>query len=74
MDPSNGKRQYVNEHNVLIGIKEKSFLMNKDELVSQMNLFENEFAKLKEAIIKEDVNTMKDMMKLSTERRKYFDK
>ena len=50
------------------------FLMNKDELVSQMNLFENEFAKLKEAIIKEDVNTMKDMMKLSTERRKYFDK
>ena len=39
-----------------------------------MNLFENEFAKLKEAIIKEDVNTMKDMMKLSTERRKYFDK
>ena len=27
-----------------------------------------------EAIIKEDVTTMKDMMKLSTERRKYFDK
>ena len=53
--------------------------INKNKIVEavesfSLNLFENEFAKLKEAIIKEDVNTMKDMMKLSTERRKYFDK
>ena len=25
LDPSNGKRQYINENNVLIGIKEESF-------------------------------------------------
>lgn len=36
LDPSNGKRQYVNEHNVLIGIKEESFLMTEDEMPEEM--------------------------------------
>lgn len=50
------------------------FLLNKDQLVEQMNLFMNEFNRLKEAIMTEDLPTMKEMMKLSTRRRKYFDK
>ena len=32
----NGKRQYVNENNVLVGIKEESFLMAEDELPVEM--------------------------------------
>lgn len=50
------------------------FLLNKEELVDQMDLFLKEFCKLKEAILKEDLTTMKEMMRLSTSRRKYFDK
>ena len=38
LDPSNGKRQYVNEHNVLIGIKEESFLMTEDEIKKNKNV------------------------------------
>ncbi len=48
------------------------FLMNKKELIKQMNLFAQEFTKLKEAIENEDILTMKKMMKLSTKRRNYF--
>ena len=36
LDPSNGKRQYINEHNVLIGIKEESFLMTENEIPEEM--------------------------------------
>ena len=36
LDPSNGKRQYINENNVLIGIKEESFLLNEDEVPEEM--------------------------------------
>ena len=36
LDPSNGKRQYINENNVLIGIKEESFLMTEDEIPEEM--------------------------------------
>ena len=50
------------------------FLLNKEELLTQMTEFEKEFQKLKNALQEEDIETMKDMMRLSTKRRKYFDK
>ena len=50
------------------------FLLNKEELVSQITLFEQQLSKLKKTIEKEDVNAMKEMMKLSTLNRSYFDK
>lgn len=36
LDPSNGKRQYLNENQVMIGIKEDSFLMTEDEIPEEM--------------------------------------
>jgi len=36
LDPSNGKRQYVNDNGVLIGIKEESFLMTEAEIPEEM--------------------------------------
>lgn len=50
------------------------FLLNKEELLRQMNLFIENFSKLKEYIENDDLENMKEMMKLSTTRRKYFDK
>ena len=50
------------------------FLMNKQELLSQMDLFLERFVALRGALEHEDVETMKQMMRLSTERRGYFDK
>lgn len=49
------------------------FLMNKSELLSQMDLFIKQFTQLKEALKAENVEKMKDIMRLSTIRRKYFD-
>ena len=50
------------------------FLLNKEELLAQMDLFINEFNKLKSTIENSDVDTMKELMKLSTQRRSYFNK
>ena len=50
------------------------FLMNKNELLSQMDLFLQEFEKLRDALAREDAETIKKMMRLSTKRRAYFDK
>ena len=50
------------------------FLLNKDELLSQITLFEEQLTKLKKTIEKENVDEMKEIMKLSTLRRSYFDK
>lgn len=50
------------------------FLANKDELVAQMELFEKQFDSLKKAIISEDREKIRKTMRLSTERRKTFDK
>lgn len=50
------------------------FLINKDELVSQMDLFLDQFTKLKKSIETGDVKEMKNIMRLSTLRRSYFDK
>lgn len=50
------------------------FLMNKNQLLSQMDLFLKQFKELRDALAKEDAEKMKEIMRLSTERRKYFDK
>lgn len=50
------------------------FLMNRDELISQMDLFLEHFTLLRNALERGDAETMKSMMRLSTERRRYFDK
>ena len=50
------------------------FLMNRDELLSQMDLFLEHFTILRNALERGDAETMKSMMRLSTERRRYFDK
>ena len=49
------------------------FIMNKHELLSQMDLFLGQFRKLRDALAQDDKETMQQMMRTSTERRKYFD-
>lgn len=50
------------------------FLLNKQELLSQMDLFQTKFSELRIAIEQSDTEKIKDIMKTSTMRRKYFDK
>lgn len=50
------------------------FLLNKDQLLDQITLFEKQLSKLKKALENENIEEMKDMMRLSTQRRSYFDK
>lgn len=50
------------------------FLLNKEELISQMNLFLDKFITLKSCIENDDIDTMKEIMRVSTKRREYFDK
>ncbi len=50
------------------------FLLNREQLLEQMNKFEEEFNRLKAAITAEDTETMKEMMRLSTSRRALFDR
>lgn len=50
------------------------FLANKDEMLAQMNLFEEHFSKLKERIANDDREGIREIMRLSTLRRKAFDK
>lgn len=50
------------------------FLLNKDELLSQMDLFLAKFKELRDALYADDSEKMREMMRISTERRKYFDK
>ena len=49
------------------------FIMNKHELLSQMDLFLGQFRRLRDALAQDDQETMQHMMRTSTERRKYFD-
>lgn len=49
------------------------FLLNKEELINQMNLFLISFNEMKTALENEDVEKMKEMMRTSTRRRSYFD-
>ena len=50
------------------------FLLNKDELLSQMDLFAKKFSELRDSIKNEDTEKMKEIMRLSTRRRAFFDK
>ena len=50
------------------------FLLNKDALLKQMDLFSNEFDRLKQMLKDGDVNAMRAMMRRSTERRALFDR
>lgn len=50
------------------------FILNKEELINQMDLFLEQFTNLKEAINNNDLDKMKEIMRLSTKRRSYFDK
>lgn len=50
------------------------FLENRVELLRQMDLFMEKFGQLRDAVRDSDENTMKEMMRLSTLRRSWFDK
>ena len=50
------------------------FVANKDKLLEQMNLFIDRFNDLKNMLEAEDMDGMRDMMRLSTRRRALFDK
>lgn len=50
------------------------FLENKTRLLEQMDLFLKQFSQLRQALADEDESAMKEMMRLSTKRRAYFDK
>ena len=59
----------INEH-----MWAELFLHNKDELLAQMDLFLSQFSRMREALAGDDTETLKEMMRLSTQRRAYFDK
>ena len=50
------------------------FLENRDELLEQMDLFLDKFTQLRDALASKDEQTMKEMMRLSSYRRSFFDK
>ncbi len=50
------------------------FLMNKEALLDQMDLFEKSFSQLHNCLKNDDREGMMEMMRISTERRKQFDK
>lgn len=50
------------------------FLLNRDELLSQMDLFISKFGELRNALAAGDTDTLREMMRISTERRSHFDK
>lgn len=50
------------------------FLMNKKELLAQMDLFIDKFTELKSSIESSDTERIKSIMRTSTKRREFFDK
>lgn len=50
------------------------FLMNKEPLLRQMELFMSQFQKMHDCLKNDDSHGLKDMMIMSTQRRKRFDK
>ena len=50
------------------------FLLNKEALISQMDLFKKHFDDLYDYLKNDDREGMKEMMRISTARRKQFDK
>ena len=59
----------INEH-----MWTELFLANKDELLDQMDLFMRQFSRMRDALAGGDTETLKEMMRLSTYRRPFFDK
>jgi prephenate dehydrogenase len=49
------------------------FLLNRDDLLRQMDLFIGEFRELRDLLAGEDEEGLRRKMRLSTERRAYFD-
>ena len=49
------------------------FLRNKDALLRQMDLFAEEFQQLRELLARDDREGLREKMRLSTQRRAYFD-
>ena len=56
------------------GMWSELFLLNRDELLSQMDLFIGKFGELRDALAAGDMERMREMMRISTERRSYFDR
>ena len=56
------------------GMWSELFMLNRDELLSQMDLFSEKFGELRNALAEGDTEKMREMMRISTERRSYFDK
>ncbi len=50
------------------------FLENRDALLSQMEQFEKTFALLKEYIQTENIEELRDLLRLSSQRREFFDR
>ena len=50
------------------------FIMNKEPLIREIENFEKSLSKLKKTIIDNDRESMREMMRISTSRRKRFDK
>jgi prephenate dehydrogenase len=50
------------------------FLENRDVLLEQMDMFMAKFAELRAMISEDDADGMREMMRLSTQRRALFDK
>lgn len=50
------------------------FFMNKEKLVDEMDAFINELKVIRDSIVNEDADTLKEKMRLSTRRRSNFDK
>ena len=48
--------------------------MNKEPLLAQMKLFENELQKMRTLIERDDREGLREMMRYSTKRRALFDK
>jgi prephenate dehydrogenase len=50
------------------------FFSNRETLLREMDLFAEKFSALRESIAHEDGEAVREMMRLSTARRKFFDK
>ena len=56
------------------GMWSELFLLNRDQLLTQMDLFIAKFVELRDALNDGDAEKMREMMRISTERRSFFDK
>lgn len=50
------------------------FLLNKENLITEMDCFSKEFDSIRNMLACDDIEGLKEKMRLSTERRAYFDK